>query len=192
MLPDPILYSELESLSSLRHFLDLALDFLIAFSSLSNFSVNWAKDCLAGLGFFQPFLVAWKLAFSDPSFSNLWQSFVLCIVCVPPCFLQRSWSFSKWTFLGTLVVDPVLGNLFPVLLLLDAFLPECALNYSCAHTCSIASSEMVLCPILWGINIHIFMPMRLDEISNSIVDTHLKFVCIYQKKIGLVYTYFFW
>ncbi len=41
---------------------------------------------------------------------------------------------------------------------------------------------MVLCPILWGINIHIFMPVRLDEISNSIVDTRLKFVYIYQKK----------
>jgi hypothetical protein len=38
------------------------------------------------------------------------------------------------------------------------------------------SSETVLCPILWGINYHIFMPVRLDEISNSIVDTRLKFV----------------
>jgi hypothetical protein len=53
------------------------------------------------------------------------------------------------------------------------------------------ASEMVLCPILWGINVHIFMPVRLDEISNSIVDTRLKFVYIYQKIIGLVYTYFF-
>ncbi len=30
-------------------------------------------------------------------------------------------------------------------------------------------SEMALCPILWGVNYHIFMPVRLDEISNSIV-----------------------
>ncbi len=56
---------------------------------------------------------------------------------------------------------------------------------------SVNSSETVLCPILWGINYHIFMPVRLDEISNSIVDTCLKFVYNYQKKIGIVYTYFF-
>jgi hypothetical protein len=35
------------------------------------------------------------------------------------------------------------------------------------------------------------MPVRLDEISNLIVDTRLKFVHGYQKKIGTVYTYFF-
>ncbi len=35
------------------------------------------------------------------------------------------------------------------------------------------------------------MPMRLDKILNSIVDTHLKFVYNYQKIIGTVYTYFF-
>ena len=35
------------------------------------------------------------------------------------------------------------------------------------------------------------MPVRLDETSNSIVDTRLKFVYVYQKKIGTVYTYFF-
>ncbi len=46
------------------------------------------------------------------------------------------------------------------------------------------ASEMVLCPILWGINIHIFMPVRLDEILNSIVDTRLKFVYVYQKKMA--------
>ncbi len=55
----------------------------------------------------------------------------------------------------------------------------------------ITTSEMVLCPILWGINYHIFVPVRLDEILNSIVDTRLKFVYVYQKKIGTVYTYFF-
>jgi hypothetical protein len=52
-------------------------------------------------------------------------------------------------------------------------------------------SEMVLGPILWGINYHIFMPVRLDEISNLIVDTRLKFVHVYKKKIGTVYTNFF-
>jgi hypothetical protein len=35
------------------------------------------------------------------------------------------------------------------------------------------------------------MPVRLGDISNSIVDTHLKFVHVYQKKIGIFYTIFF-
>ena len=35
------------------------------------------------------------------------------------------------------------------------------------------------------------MPVRLGEISNLIVDTQLKFVHVYQKKNGAVYTYFF-
>ena len=35
------------------------------------------------------------------------------------------------------------------------------------------------------------MPVRLGDISNSIVDTRLKFVHVYQKKLGIIYTYFF-
>ena len=35
------------------------------------------------------------------------------------------------------------------------------------------------------------MPVRLGDISHSIVDTHLKFVHVYQKKLGIFYTYFF-
>jgi len=35
------------------------------------------------------------------------------------------------------------------------------------------------------------MPVRLDEISNSIVDTHLKFVHVYQNKLGIINTFFF-
>ena len=35
------------------------------------------------------------------------------------------------------------------------------------------------------------MPMRLGDISNSVVDTRLKFVHAYQKKPGIIYTYFF-
>jgi hypothetical protein len=46
------------------------------------------------------------------------------------------------------------------------------------------TSEMVLCPILWGINYHIFMPVRLDEISNSIVDMSIK------KKLHSLYLLF--
>ncbi len=54
-----------------------------------------------------------------------------------------------------------------------------------------STSEMVLCPILWGINYHIFMPVRLDEILNSIVDTRLKFVYVYKKKIAQFTPMFF-
>jgi hypothetical protein len=43
VLPNLIPYLELELLSSLQRFLDLALNFLIAFLSLSNFLLNWAK-----------------------------------------------------------------------------------------------------------------------------------------------------
>ncbi len=35
------------------------------------------------------------------------------------------------------------------------------------------------------------MPVRLGDISNSIVDTYLKFVHVYQKKLGINNTYFF-
>ncbi len=35
------------------------------------------------------------------------------------------------------------------------------------------------------------MPVRLGDISNSIVDTHLKFVHVYQKKIGIILHLFF-
>ena len=51
MLPDPIPYSESESLSR-RRFRFLVSRFLRTFSSLSNLSLNWAKDCFAGLGLF--------------------------------------------------------------------------------------------------------------------------------------------
>jgi hypothetical protein len=108
VLPDPITYSELESLSSLRHFLDLRDAFLRDFLSLSNFLLNWAKDCLAGLGLLPALLVVQKLAFADPSFSYLQQSLVACIVCTPPCFLHSLQCFSKRTFLETLVIDQVL------------------------------------------------------------------------------------
>ena len=48
------------------------------------------------------------------------------------------------------------------------------------------TSEMVLCPILWGMNYHVFMPMRLDEISNLKGDNHLKFVHANQFFFGTV------
>ncbi len=62
VLPDPISYLLSELLLSLRCFLDLWEAFLRVFSYLSNFLLNWANDCFAGLGFLPAFLVAQKLA----------------------------------------------------------------------------------------------------------------------------------
>ncbi len=85
MLPDPIPYLESELLSLRRRFRFLVSRFLRTFSSLSNFSLNCAKDCFVGLGFFPPFLAARKLECSVPSFSKRRQSRVLCVVYAPPC-----------------------------------------------------------------------------------------------------------
>ncbi len=63
MLPDPIPYSESESLSLQQCLFQLASYFLIASSSLSIFSLNCIKDFFMGLGFFPPFLAAWKSIF---------------------------------------------------------------------------------------------------------------------------------
>ncbi len=57
MLPNPFSYSESESLLLRQRSFLMALYFLIAFSCLSNFFLNRAKDCFAGLRFF---LFSWK------------------------------------------------------------------------------------------------------------------------------------
>ena len=54
------------------------------------------------MGFFPPFLAARKSGFSVPSFSKRRQWRALCIVYVPPCFLQRSHVSRYELFLGTL------------------------------------------------------------------------------------------
>ncbi len=54
VLPDPISYLLSESLSSLWRFLELREAFLRDFSSLSNFLLSWANNCLAGLDFLLP------------------------------------------------------------------------------------------------------------------------------------------
>jgi hypothetical protein len=95
VLPDPISYLLLESLLSLRRFLDLWEAFLRVFSKLSNFLLNWANDCFAALDFLPAYLAAWKSAFVVPSFSYLRQSLVACIVYVPPCFLHSLQDFLK-------------------------------------------------------------------------------------------------
>ncbi len=141
VLPGPISYLLSELLSSLWHFLDLRQAFLRVFSNLSNFLLNWASDCFAGLGFLPAFLAARKSAFTVLSFLYLQQSLVACVVCAPPCFLHSLQGILKWTFLETCFVAPVLGRLFPVLFLYEAFLPECAWAFSGVHTRSIASRE---------------------------------------------------
>jgi hypothetical protein len=95
VLPDPIFYSLSELLLSLRHLLDLWEAFLRVFSNLSNFLLNWANNCFAGLGFLPAFLAAGKSAFTVLSFSYLRQSLVACVVCAPPCFLHSSQDLSK-------------------------------------------------------------------------------------------------
>ncbi len=80
VLPDPTPYSESESLSLYWHFCPFLPDLFYAFSSFSIFSVSCAKFWFTGLPFFLPILAAWKLDFSFPSFSNLWQSRVSCVV----------------------------------------------------------------------------------------------------------------
>ncbi len=142
VLPHPISYSLLDSLSSLRRFLDLRDAFLRDFSSLSNFLLTWAKDCLARLGFLTAFLAVQKSAFTVPSLLYLQQSLVACVVSGPPCFLHSLQDFSKCTFFETCFVAPVLGRLFPVLLLTEAFLPDCAWAFSCVHMRLIALRDV--------------------------------------------------
>ncbi len=140
MLPDPIPYSESESLSLRRRFRFLVSRFLRTFSSLSNLSLNWAKDCFAGLGFFLPFLAARKSDFSVLSFLKRRQSRVLCVVCAPPCFLHRSQCFSVRTFFGTLGLS-VPGHFVPFFSLCEAFSSRewfDLLDPSCPHKRSIA------------------------------------------------------
>jgi hypothetical protein len=95
VLPNPTPYSELESLSSKWHFLPFLPDFFNAFSSFSIFLVSCVKLWFMGLPFLPPLLVAQKLDFSFPSFSNLRHLRVLCMVYAPLCFLHRLQCFSK-------------------------------------------------------------------------------------------------
>ncbi len=101
LLPNLIHYLELESLLLWQCFFSLVLSFLIAFSSMSNFLLNCAKNCFVGLVFFLPFLAARILMFSAPSFSYLQHSLVLHMVYMPPCFLQRLQCFLVQASLGT-------------------------------------------------------------------------------------------
>jgi hypothetical protein len=143
MLPDPIPYSELESLLLRRRFRFLVSCFLRTFSSLSNFSLNCGKDCFVGLGFFPPFLAAQESAFSIRSFSKQRQLQVLWVVYAPPCFLHRSQCFLVRTFFGTLRLS-VPGCFVPSFLLCEGFLSREGLNLldpSCPHTRLIASRD---------------------------------------------------
>jgi hypothetical protein len=144
MLPGPIPYSELESLLLLRCFRFLVSFFLITFSSMSNFLLNCAKDCFVGLGFFLPSLAARKSDFSVLSFLNQWQSLVLCVMNVLPCFLQRLQCFLVQAFFGTLGLLSVPGCFVPFFSLCKAFLSQEAFDFSdlsWPHTWLIASRD---------------------------------------------------
>ncbi len=117
VLPDPNSYSLSELLLSLRRFLDLWEAFLRVFSNLSDFLLNWANDCFAGLGVLPAFLAARKSTFTILSFLYLQQSLVACVVCPPLCFLHSLQDLSKWTLLWACFVAPVLGRLAPALFL---------------------------------------------------------------------------
>jgi hypothetical protein len=84
MLPDPIPYSELESLLLQQHFRFLVSFFLSTFSSVSNVLLNCAKDCLVGLGFFPPFLAARKSDFIPFSLSQNDGKHEYCASCTCP------------------------------------------------------------------------------------------------------------
>ncbi len=97
--------------------------------SFSIFFVSYVKFWFMGFAFFLPFLAAQKSDFSFPSFSNLRQSRLLCVVHVPPCFLHRLQFFSKQTYLGTLAVELIPGRFFPFLPLLEDFSEDSGLPF---------------------------------------------------------------
>ncbi len=130
MLPNPIPYSESESLLLQRCFHFLVSFFLITFSSWSNYSLNCAKDCFTGLCFFPSFLATRKLDFSVPSFSKRRQLGVLCVVYAPPCFLPRLQCFLVRAFFGTLGLWSVPGCFVPFFSLCKAFSSKEALGSS--------------------------------------------------------------
>ncbi len=118
--------------------------------------VSCTKFWFMGLSFFLPFLAVQKLDFSFLSFSNLQQSRVLCMVYASPCFLHRLQCFSKWTFLGNLVVELVPGRFFPFSPLLEDFLDNSDLSCRCrriqlpstkleVHACPLASCPSCSC-----------------------------------------------
>jgi hypothetical protein len=122
MLPDPISNSELESLSLRRRFFPVAL----LPSQTCPISCSIAQK--TALWDWFSFHISWWCKYLDfliPYFWYLQQSFVLCVVYVPPYFLQRLQCFLVQAFLGTLVVDLVPGHLFPFfffLILVGSFL----------------------------------------------------------------------
>ena len=106
MLPDPIPYSESESVSLWQCFFLLASCFLITFSSLSIFSHSCAKDCFVGLGFFVPFLVAQKTHFFVSALHV--PMTILCVlrgICAPMFFAQVAMLLGTsflWNFVSRL------------------------------------------------------------------------------------------
>ena len=93
-LPNPIPYSESESLLLLRCFCSLVSFFLITFSSLFNFLLNCAKDYFTGLGFFPLFLAARKSDF-PVHLSQTDGNHEYCVSCTRPHASCKGCSVSR-------------------------------------------------------------------------------------------------
>jgi hypothetical protein len=137
MLPDPIPSSELESVSLQRRFFLLVSRFLIAFSSLSSFSLNCTKDCFVGLVFFTPFFGCLEIGFLVSIF--LVPMTLLCVVrgiCAPMFLGQVTMLLSSsflWIFVSRLRTGSLISFLgfcrcFLIRLCIGSFLGTYALN----------------------------------------------------------------
>jgi hypothetical protein len=143
MLPDPIPYSESESLLLRRRFRFLVSFFLSIFLSLSNFSLNCVKDCFMGLGFFPPFLAArnWIFPFRLSQNNDDREYCALCTCPHASCTGHNVSWYVPFLGLWPLLVP---GRFVPFFLLCKVFLSREGLDFSdlsWPHTCSIASRD---------------------------------------------------
>jgi hypothetical protein len=92
------------------------------------------KRLLTRIDFLTCFLAALKLAFTNPSFLYWGLSLVVCMVCMPPCFLHSLQCLLKWTFLETFVCRSSTGSLGSCLALGGSFLARLRIGlFLCAY-----------------------------------------------------------
>ncbi len=100
------------------------------------------KKVLCGIGFLSAFLSGTDIGFFLFVFHILTTIFCAVHSIRAPMILADVAMLLKANFFGTLAIDSVPGLLFSFLLLLEAFLLDCALDFSCAHTRSITSRDI--------------------------------------------------